>query len=131
MQLVEPRPNRPMPIRLTPLIDVVFILLVFFMLTSRLLPVDHLELANNTDNRSTATGEPLPLLLVTENGQVEWQEHTLPVDQLLVRLRNQGIAEVNLTTASDTQLGLFTTTLSELSDNGIQAHWKRATEETP
>ncbi|MEH6562505.1 MAG: biopolymer transporter ExbD, partial [Marinobacter sp.] len=48
MQLVEPRPSRPIPIRITPLIDVVFILLVFFMLTSRLMPVDHLELANST-----------------------------------------------------------------------------------
>ena len=46
MQLVEPRPRiGPIPIRITPLIDVVFILLVFFMLTSRLIPVDHLELA--------------------------------------------------------------------------------------
>src|SRR5690554_8154692 len=49
MQLVEPRPNRPLPIRITPLIDVVFILLVFFMLTTRLLPVDYLELGNNTE----------------------------------------------------------------------------------
>ena len=52
MQLVEPRPSRPIPIRITPLIDVVFILLVFFMLTSRLLPVDHLELANQTADTS-------------------------------------------------------------------------------
>lgn len=58
MQLVDPRPNRPIPIRITPLIDVVFILLVFFMLTTRLLPVDYLELANNTSERGTATGEP-------------------------------------------------------------------------
>nr|WP_257535434.1 biopolymer transporter ExbD [Marinobacter adhaerens] len=131
MQLVKPRPSRPMPIRLTPLIDVVFILLVFFMLTSRLLPVDHLELANNTDNRSRVTGEPLPLLLVTESGKIEWQDLTLPLDQLLPRLRSEGISEVNLTTASDTRLSLFTATLSELSGSGIQAHWKRATEETP
>lgn len=131
MQLVKPRPSRPMPIRLTPLIDVVFILLVFFMLTSRLLPVDQLELANNTDNRSRVTGEPLPLLLVTESGKIEWQDLTLPVDQLLPRLRSEGISEVNLTTASDTRLSLFTATLSELSGSGIEAHWKRATEETP
>ena len=73
MQLVEPRPSRPIPIRITPLIDVVFILLVFFMLTTRLLPVDYLELANNTSNRSPITGEPLPELTVTANGKVQWQ----------------------------------------------------------
>ncbi|MDO6443236.1 MULTISPECIES: biopolymer transporter ExbD [unclassified Marinobacter] len=131
MQLVEPRPNRPIPIRITPLIDVVFILLVFFMLTSRLLPVDHLELANNTDGRSTVTGEPLPLLIVTEGGEIEWQELALPIGQILPQLRSAGISEVNLTTAPGTQLSLFTSTLGELSRNGIQTHWKRATEETP
>ncbi|WP_291947936.1 biopolymer transporter ExbD [Marinobacter sp.] len=131
MQLVEPRPNRPIPIRITPLIDVVFILLVFFMLTSRLLPVDHLELANNTDGRSTVTGEPLPLLTVTQQGEIKWQELTLPIGQLLPELRRAGISEVNLTTVPDAQLSLFTATLGELSRNGIQTHWERATEETP
>jgi len=131
MQLIEPRPNRPLPIRITPLIDVVFILLVFFMLTSRLLPVDHLELANSTDNRSTVTGEPLPLLTVTQAGGVQWQELTLPIAQLLPELRHAGISEVNLTTAPNAQLSLFTATLGELSRDGIQTHWKRATEETP
>ena len=131
MQLVEPRPNRPIPIRITPLIDVVFILLVFFMLTSRLLPVDHLELANNTDGRSTVTGEPLPLLTVTQQGEIKWQELTLPIGQLLPELRRAGISEVNLTTVPDAQLSLFTAALGELSRDGIQTHWKRATEETP
>jgi len=131
MQLIEPRPSRPIPIRITPLIDVVFILLVFFMLTSRLLPVDYMELANSTENRSTTTGEPLPLLTVTQGGDIAWQELTLPIGKLLPELRSAGIAEVNLTTAPDAQLSLFTTTLGELSRNGIQTHWKRATEETP
>ena len=131
MQLVEPRPSRPIPIRITPLIDVVFILLVFFMLTSRLLPVDHLELANNTDGRSAITGEPLPLLTVAQHGDVTWQELSLPIGQLLTELRRAGITEVNLTTAPETPLSRFTATLGELSHNGIQTHWKRATEETP
>lgn len=131
MQLVEPRPSRPIPIRITPLIDVVFILLVFFMLTSRLLPVDHLELANSTESRSTIAGDPLPLLTVTQGGEVTWQDLTLPIDQLLPELRSAGISEVNLTTSPDAQLSLFTKTLGELSRNGVQTHWKRATEETP
>lgn len=131
MQLVEPRPNRPLPIRITPLIDVVFILLVFFMLTSRLMPVDHLELANSTNSRSTETGDPLPVLTVTRGGDVAWQDSTLPVDQLLPKLHSAGISEINLTTTPETELSGFTAALGELSRNGIQANWKRATEETP
>ncbi|TYC56680.1 biopolymer transporter ExbD [Marinobacter sp. BW6] len=131
MQLVEPRPNRPIPIRITPLIDVVFILLVFFMLTTRLLPVDYLELANNTSSRSTVTGEPLPELTVTANGDVRWQGQTIALDRLVAELPEAGITEVNLATADDTSLGAFTRALSALTDSGIDTHWKRTNATTP
>lgn len=131
MQLVEPRPNRPIPIRITPLIDVVFILLVFFMLTSRLLPVDYLELANDTTHRSTEQGEPLPQLMVTASGQIQWQAQTAPLNDLISRLSEAGINEVNLASAGDASLGAFTRALSQLTDNGIETHWKRADEKTP
>ncbi|MBO6810086.1 MULTISPECIES: ExbD/TolR family protein [Marinobacter] len=131
MQLVEPRPSRPIPIRITPLIDVVFILLVFFMLTTRLLPVDYLELANNTSNRSPITGEPLPELTVTANGKVQWQGQAMALDQLMTELGNAGITEVNLATTGDTPLGAFTRALSSLVDQGIDSHWKRTNATTP
>jgi len=131
MQLVEPRPSRPIPIRITPLIDVVFILLVFFMLTTRLLPVDYLELANNTSNRSPITGEPLPELTVTAIGKVQWQGQAIALDQLMNKLGNAGITEVNLATTGDTPLGAFTRVLSGLADQGIDSHWKRTNPTTP
>lgn len=131
MQLVEPRPNRPIPIRITPLIDVVFILLVFFMLTTRLLPVDYLELANNTTSRSPVTGEPLPELTVIANGDVQWQGQALDVDQLVVELGGAGITEVNLATTGDTPLGAFTKVLSSLTEQGIDTHWQRISTTTP
>lgn len=131
MQLVEPRPSRPIPIRITPLIDVVFILLVFFMLTTRLLPVDYLELANNTSNRSPITGEPLPELTVTATGYVSWQGQTLAPGQLVTKLSEAGITEVNLSTTGETPLGAFTTALSTLADSGVDTHWKRTNAKTP
>mgnify|MGYP004453363231 CR=1 FL=1 len=114
MQLVEPRPSRPIPIRITPLIDVVFILLVFFMLTTRLLPVDY-----------------LPELTVTANGKVQWQGQAMALDQLMTELGNAGITEVNLATTGDTPLGAFTRVLSSLADQGIDSHWKRTNATTP
>lgn len=125
MLLVEPRPARPLPIRITPLIDVVFILLVFFMLTSHLLPTGTLEL----DNRSGATGsrnsEPAAELQLTGTGQVLWQERTWLLTELLPKLQSQGITEANLDTASDSRLSDFTRTLSALDNAGIRAHWQR------
>ncbi|SFR49313.1 biopolymer transport protein ExbD [Marinobacter gudaonensis] len=131
MQLVEPRPSRPIPIRITPLIDVVFILLVFFMLTTRLLPVDYLELANDTASRTSATGEPLPELTVIASGEVRWREQSFTLDRLVKSLTSAGIGEVNLATTNNTPLGTFTRTLSVLNDGGIETHWQRTRPPTP
>jgi len=101
------------------------------MLTTRLLPVDYLELANNTSSRSPVTGEPLPELTVTANGEVQWQGQSLALDRLVSELGNAGITEVNLATTGDTPLGAFTRVLSGLTDRGIDTHWKRTNAPTP
>lgn len=125
MQLVEPRPARPVPIRITPLIDVVFILLVFFMLTSRLMPVSFMELSNSTGNTSPVTGEPVPEVTVQRDGKAQWKGETWTVEALVSELRASGVNEINLATASATRLTDFTTAYSRLSDSGITTHWKR------
>lgn len=126
MQLVDPRPARPLPIRLTPLIDVVFILLVFFMLTTRLLPVEHLALDNTTPASGSATGEPVPELMLHEDGTLAWRQRRLPVSELIRALSKAGIAEVNLKAAAQASLSDFTTSLSALKTAGIEAHWERS-----
>jgi biopolymer transport protein ExbD len=126
MQLVEPRPSRPIPIRITPLIDVVFILLVFFMLTSRLLPVDHLELANQTADTSPTTGEPLEEVRVLADGQLDWQGQTYAVGELTARFQSGSVREINVSTAPDAPLSDFTRTLSAFEQASITAHWKRS-----
>ncbi|MBL3558477.1 MULTISPECIES: ExbD/TolR family protein [Marinobacter] len=126
MQLVDPRPARPVPIRITPLIDVVFILLVFFMLTSRLLPVSFMELSNSTGNTSPVTGEPMPEVIIEREGQAVWRGETYRIDALVGELKASGIDEINLATAPVTRLTDFTSAYSRLSDSGITAHWKRS-----
>lgn len=124
MQLVEPRPARPIPIRITPLIDVVFILLVFFMLTTRLLPVDQLSLANTTRG-GTATGEPLPTLELQAGGELRWQGQSWRLPDLISTLSAEGVARVNLEATGDASLADFTTTLGSLTQAGIEPRWQR------
>lgn len=131
MQLVDPRPSRPIPIRITPLIDVVFILLVFFMLTSRLLPVGALELANDTRSHSASEGTPLPVLTLLGGGNVRWEDRTLRPDQLVSNLEGRGIGEVNLSADGDAQLSSFTRVLSLLDQQGITTHWQRTQPKQP
>ena len=112
-------------INVSPLIDVVFILLVFFMLTSRLLPVDYLELANDTRAQGSQQGDPIPTLTVTAQGTVRWQARILTQAELVDALRAAGIREVNLATEDSATLAAFTETLSRLDGNGITTHWQR------
>ena len=56
-------------ISLTPLIDVVFILLVFFMLTSSFVPERQVELAAPVSNVSAAVKTPL-ILRLSESGEL-------------------------------------------------------------
>lgn len=139
MQLVEPRPSRPIPIRMTPLIDVVFILLVFFMLTSRLLPVGSLELANATPDQRSEAGEPIPELSVSNDGRVLWlkrgpgkeQRRAFTLNELIPALAAEGVNEVTLGTHPQSRLGQFTQALTRLEAAGIETHWQRQSEQTP
>ncbi|MBZ2169450.1 ExbD/TolR family protein [Marinobacter sp. F4216] len=129
MQLVEPRPNRPIPIRLTPLIDVVFILLVFFMVTSRLSPVDTLELANHRAESPAKATTPLPTLVLAVSGELRWNNETRPIDQLVESLKQMEVEEVVLKTEARATLSHFTQALSHLEQAGITTHWERTAPE--
>lgn len=130
MSLVNVRPARPIPIRITPLIDVVFILLVFFMLTTRLLPTNDITLATTTGTVATETSAPLPKLVLQANGQLQWQQQVWSVDQLIRALATTGVNEVVLQTDRATALGDFTRSLSELEAAGIRTHWQKFTGDT-
>jgi len=125
MQLVEPRPARPLPIRLTPLIDVVFILLVFFMLTTRLLPVEHLSLDNATTPKGSVAGEPIPEITLYGDGTLGWRGQRLPIPAMVRKFTENGTGEVNLKALGEASLANFTTSLSTLKSAGIDVHWKR------
>ena len=127
MPLVKPRPARPMPIRMTPLIDVVFILLVFFMVTSYLLPTGYLELENDTSASRGVDGEPLPQLQLLASGDIRWQDRDWQVEELSRQLVSTGQQKVRLATDGDVPLERFTLTLSTLDNAGINAQWKRST----
>lgn len=114
-----------MPIRITPLIDVVFILLVFFMLTSRLLPVSHIEFSNTSGDAGTVAGDTIPEVVIQRSGQAYWQGGSYAISALVSLLKADGVAEINLKTAPMTRLTDFTQAFSQLSTSGITAHWKQ------
>jgi len=88
MQLETLRTRAPRRIGLTPLIDVVFILLLFFLLASRLQSLQALDLANPSPPaaQSARSEGPAVLVRVHEHGDVDLNGRPLPVAALQTAL---------------------------------------------
>lgn len=69
MQLDRPLASSKKLIGLTPLIDVVFILLLFFMLTSSFIQWQSLDLMVSSGDSAGATGEPPLMLAMNDRGR--------------------------------------------------------------
>jgi biopolymer transport protein ExbD len=127
MLFVEPRPARPLARRMTPLIDVVFILLVFFMLTTRLLPVNLLEVSTGVQSEAAGQrGEPVPEVKIMPGETLQWNQQSYSLDALVQRLAADGINRVHLTSAPEATVHDFTLALSTLGASGIEPRWMRS-----
>ena len=124
MQWLEPRAAGRMPIRLTPLIDVVFILLLFFMLSSRMEPMGLLELETPAPpSRSDSDRDPVELHL-TDTG-LEWDGSAIDPEAARTRLADYDGQTVVLTTTEAAPLATFTRWLGAIEDAGLKPAWKR------
>lgn len=123
LKLAAKQPRRRSVISLTPLIDVVFILLVFFMLASSFLDWRSIEL-NATPAASAPAqrdSEP-PLLSVSQtelklDGEVTTLEQAIP--QLQAQLRRHPEHVVRIQPLADTPLQPVVSVLDGLSEAGI------------
>lgn len=125
MQWLEPRPHRRLPIRLTPLIDVVFILLLFFMLTSRLTPMGLVQLDTVSAESTTPSEEVRPPKLHIGREGLRWEGD--PLDEAAIELRldeYQGEA-VRLSTDESVPLSAFTRWLGRIRNADLEPRWQR------
>lgn len=70
-------------ISLTPLIDVVFILLVFFMLASSFMEWKVIDLTADTSESSTAPSETESLLLLVSQHRIRLNEKEMPLNSAI------------------------------------------------
>lgn len=110
-------------IGLTPLIDVVFILLVFFMLASSFLDWRVIDLA--TGSSSPAEDRPPPAVVqIGADGNLHYQERALDADalarRLQERLRAGEISAVILQPRAGVSLGTAVGALDALAGAGIE-----------
>lgn len=124
MQWLEPRPHRRLPIRLTPLIDVVFILLLFFMLTSRLSPMGLVQL-DTASAESQSDEQPSPRLHLSDDGSLRWNGESLAREDLKQQLQRHEGDAVQLSTDETVPLSAFTFWLGEIRQLNMEPHWQR------
>lgn len=87
----RPRPPRRLPFVLTPLIDVMFLLLIFFMLSSQIAPYSLISVGGVAEEHGAAAETPAAPLhdiaIRVLAGSVELGGETLPTAELHDRLR--------------------------------------------
>lgn len=125
MQLNLQTGKRRKPLSLTPLIDVVFILLLFFMLTSSFIKWHNLELAAAAPSQSTSRSNDTPPLLVRLNAEgelsVSGQTFAMHENSALQQLLADNTdASVILFTADEANIQLIVSTLDRLKRLGAE-----------
>lgn len=112
----------PLPVRhrklisLTPLIDVVFILLLFFMLTSTFLQWRALEVTTSRGEAGQAGAERSLLLRIIDNGQVDISGTRIPIANLGLHLGEVVARRPGVSVAVDARVGVSLQTLINVLD---------------
>ena len=128
MQLDPAQARRRSIISLTPLIDVVFILLLFFMLTSRFHHYQAMALkVPSSDSVATSQSDIKPVILeLTSNGRVSING-ALPIaqseltDNSTMREAITDALPVHIITGADVTLSTLTQLMDQLSTSGLTA----------
>lgn len=111
MELLPAR-RQPLTISLTSLIDVVFILLMFFMLTSSFTPLRALELQDGSGDAAGA--DEATLLLLDSHGELFTANGQAVTDLLGLR------PPLVLAAVGDTRIQQLVTALERLQQAGLQ-----------
>lgn len=70
------------PINLTPLIDVVFVILIMFIVVAPLLEMDRIELADGPSLKQPARQEQELMIQVFEDDTIAFNKHPVTIEQL-------------------------------------------------
>lgn len=122
---IEAGPRRKHSINLTPLIDVVFILLVFFMLASNLTDWGGIKIATGTAT-ALPNQAPAAVIGVTADGDFRYRgrvyDRVEPVaSQLRARLNAGAVSAVVVQPEDGVRLGPTVAAFDALSGAGIEA----------
>ncbi len=85
----RPKPREELELNLIPLIDVIFMLLIFFMLTTTFIHDRALKISLPVSDQGSEQRAPVQdhVIEIAQDGRIALDGHLLPVDALLSALR--------------------------------------------
>jgi biopolymer transport protein ExbD len=86
MRFSRPKPTRDSEANLIPLINIVFLLLIFFMLAGRLAPTELMALEPPRSDRVRSAQVTTLVVLVDQGGQIRLEGETLDKETLAERI---------------------------------------------
>ena len=87
MQLSSP--SKKSLVNLTPLIDVVFILLIFFMLASNFIRWHYIELSVGDASDMEIDHQKISIIAIHSDKSYTLNEQRLPIDAIIIKVREQ------------------------------------------
>ncbi|WP_394689537.1 ExbD/TolR family protein [Hoeflea sp.] len=115
--------RRQSRLSLTPLIDVIFLLLLFFMLTSTFSRYSEVSLAGGGSGESGAASRPDVILSVTE-GELKLNGNPEPLDSVVSRLeelKQAGAERLLIIVSPDAVAQDFVSVMAEVNRSGMPA----------
>ncbi|WP_085297138.1 ExbD/TolR family protein [Cognaticolwellia mytili] len=122
MKLSEKPKNSPI-VSLTPLIDVVFILLIFFMLVSQFMQLQQQSMPLSVAGEASNTAsDSVSIRIINNQSAISYQVNSVSMRQqeLAVYLQNNKVAEVLLMPEANISLQTFINVKERLSRLGIK-----------
>jgi biopolymer transport protein ExbD len=95
-------------LNLTPLIDIVFLLLVFFLLTTQFIEEDGIGVKLPSSNSVTTRDRDEVAIAITRQGDLFVQGQRLPLDGLTAKLEEVLGADTTVVVRGDREVGLQT-----------------------
>lgn len=127
--------RRPLSLQLTPLIDVMFILIIFFMLTSSFMKVESLELMLPSAKGGGNSKQQVVHLFVEDNGELILGQRHLKEEELgesLIRIFSKDAATpVMLLTSEGVSMQQLVEVMDKVYASGGRSLYVRKWEKTP
>ncbi|WP_428241929.1 ExbD/TolR family protein [Gynuella sp.] len=114
-----PKPAPSLDDHMIPLINIVFLMLVFFMIAGQILPADVFKLNTLQLSQAENLKTHQQTLLIDKHGNLAWDQHEIALSQLTSTLTPLHLPELRIKADAGLPADTFISILDQLNKAGI------------